>query len=172
MNKGWLIVISVVALSLLIVFSTLHFHFEIQNEKDSFSDDKIIEVKMIIDFNGANPMHKHSMKKVEFDKYGNVISEEKSNNTIWYFNLMCDAGMSVYDALQMCSEMQNFSIGSKYYKNFKSHFITSICGVENSDETGMYWQYYINDIYGDKGVDLKILKDSDEIYWVYEKSPW
>ncbi len=75
---------------------------------------------------------------------------------------------TVYKLLVECKESYNFSVGYTYWPGYDSVFINSINGTENG-EYGKWWQYYVNDIYGEIGCDKKEIFDGDVIEWRFEE---
>jgi hypothetical protein len=74
---------------------------------------------------------------------------------------------TVYSILIQASVENNFSLGSKYYKQYQSHYVHSIKSVE--EMSTKFWQYYINGQYGSVGADLQTVKDGDLIEWKYQE---
>lgn len=75
---------------------------------------------------------------------------------------------TVFKILKECAEFCNFSIEYEYYESLDAYFITSINGTENGD--GLYWQYYVNGVYGEIASDKKEIFDGDRIEWRFEES--
>jgi hypothetical protein len=65
----------------------------------------------------------------------------------------------------------NISVKKDYWPGYESFFITKIGNMTNGMDN-RYWQYYVNDIYADKGCSNYYLQDNDSIVWVFEASPW
>jgi hypothetical protein len=74
---------------------------------------------------------------------------------------------SVYKLLLECSHKHNFSVGYTYWPGYDSVFINSINGTENGDND-MWWQYYVNDVYGEIGCDKKEIFNGDLVEWRFE----
>ncbi len=74
---------------------------------------------------------------------------------------------TVYKLLLECSNRYNFSVSHTYWPGYDSVFINSINGTENG-ENSMWWQYYVNDIYGEIGCDKKEIFDGDLVEWRFE----
>jgi len=74
---------------------------------------------------------------------------------------------TVYKLLLECSNIYNFSVSHTYWLGYDSVFINSINETENG-ENGMWWQYYINDVYGEIGCDKKEIFDGDLVEWRFE----
>jgi len=74
---------------------------------------------------------------------------------------------TVYKLLLECKDRYNFSVRSTYWPGYDSILINSIKGTENG-ENGMWWQYYVNDVYGEIGCDKKEIFDGDVVEWRFE----
>lgn len=74
---------------------------------------------------------------------------------------------TVYKLLLECSNRYNFSVSQTYWPGYDSVFINSINGTENG-ENSMWWQYYVNDVYGEIGCDKKEIFDGDLVEWRFE----
>jgi hypothetical protein len=75
---------------------------------------------------------------------------------------------TVFKLLMECSVESNFSIGSTHWGAYDSVFINSINGTHNG-EHNKWWQYYVNDVYGDVGCDRKEIFDGDLVEWKFEE---
>lgn len=75
---------------------------------------------------------------------------------------------TVYKLLLECSERYDFPIGSTHWEVFDSEFVNSINGTKNG-EGGNWWQYYVNDVYGEIGCDRKEIFEGDMIEWRFEE---
>ncbi len=75
---------------------------------------------------------------------------------------------TVYKLLLECSERYDFPVGSTHWEAFDSEFVNSINGTENG-EGGNWWQYYVNDVYGEIGCDRKEIFEGDMIEWRFEE---
>jgi hypothetical protein len=75
---------------------------------------------------------------------------------------------TVYKLLMECSSSYDFSVSSIYWQGYESVFVNSINGTQNG-ENGMWWQYYVNDAYGEIGCDRKEIFDGDIVEWKFEE---
>jgi hypothetical protein len=75
---------------------------------------------------------------------------------------------TVYKLLIECSSSYDFSVASTYWQGYEAIFISSINGTQNG-EGGMWWQYYVNDAYGEVGCDRKEIFDGDVVEWRFEE---
>lgn len=75
---------------------------------------------------------------------------------------------SVFKLLVECSKVYDFPVGYTYWEGFDSVFVNSINGTRNGD-SGMWWQYYVNDVYGEVGCDRKEIFEGDMVEWRFEK---
>ncbi|MFE3845349.1 DUF6580 family putative transport protein, partial [Thermoplasmatota archaeon] len=92
------------------------------------------------------------------------------NWNISYENVSSD-NVTVGDLLFECGDFYNFTIESEYYEDFDSLYITSINDIENGAD-GLFWQYYVNNDYGNVGCSNYNLKNSDFVEWRYEIANW
>jgi hypothetical protein len=74
---------------------------------------------------------------------------------------------TVYKLLLECKDRYNLSVRATYWSGYDSVLINSINGTENG-ENGMWWQYYVNDVYGEIGCDRKEIFDGDVVEWRFE----
>lgn len=75
---------------------------------------------------------------------------------------------TVYKLLMECSSAYNFPVASTYWQGYESVFINSINGTQNGED-GKWWQYYVNDVYGEVGCDRKEIFEGDNIEWRFEE---
>lgn len=75
---------------------------------------------------------------------------------------------SVFKLLLECSKVYDFSVDYTYWEGFDSVFVNSINGTRNGDY-GMWWQYYVNGVYGEMGSDRKEIFEGDMIEWRFEE---
>ena len=75
---------------------------------------------------------------------------------------------TVYSLLMECAKNHNFSVGYTLWPGYDAVFINAINGSQNG-EGDMWWQYYVNDGYGEIGCDKKELFDGDVVEWRFEE---
>lgn len=75
---------------------------------------------------------------------------------------------TVFKILMECSKVYDFSVDYKHWEGYDSVFINSINGTRNGD-ANMWWQYYVNDDYGEIGCDKKEIFDGDVVEWRFEE---
>lgn len=75
---------------------------------------------------------------------------------------------TVYTLLMECAKVNNFSVGYAFWPGYDAVFINSINGTQNGNDE-MWWQYYVNDVYGEIGCDKKELFDGDVVEWRFEE---
>lgn len=90
-----------------------------------------------------------------------------SNDTIDIYDIKM-SNPTVYSVLIKASNDYGFSVGTKYYDQYQSHFIFSINSLAEG-ENNKFWQYYINGNYGIVGADLQTVKDNDFIEWKFQE---
>jgi hypothetical protein len=83
------------------------------------------------------------------------LDVETKNNTV--FKLLMEAG-----------EKNNFSVSYTQWKLYDSVFVNSINGTSNGEDD-MWWQYYVNDVYGEIGCDRKEIFNGDMVEWRFEE---
>lgn len=76
---------------------------------------------------------------------------ETVNNTA--FSLLVEAGHHL-----------RFAVSYTPYEIPKGMFVTEINGSRNG-EGGRYWQYWVNDIYGNVAADHQAIQDGDAVVW-------
>jgi len=96
-----------------------------------------------------------------------TLKIEYSNDIIDTYNIKMK-NPTVYSVLMKASNDYDFSVGTKYYDQYQSHYIFSINSVAEG-ENNKFWQYYINGKYGTVGADLQTLKDNDFIEWKFQE---
>ena len=74
---------------------------------------------------------------------------------------------TVYKLLIECSKEYDFQVDYTYWSNYDSVLINSINETENGKD-GMWWQYYVNDVYGEIGCDKKEIFNGDLVEWRFE----
>ncbi len=67
-----------------------------------------------------------------------------------------------------CSNEYNFSVRYTTWPGYNAIFINAINGHENGDG-GLWWQYYVNGVYGEIGCDKKEIFDDDLVEWRFEE---
>ena len=73
--------------------------------------------------------------------------------------------LTAYDAFDAVADLE-----SKEYPPY-GRMITSINGLEQSDDAGMYWQYYVDGELAPVGVDSFEIDRDMELEFRYEKPP-
>lgn len=72
---------------------------------------------------------------------------------------------TVLDALRAVAD-----VNATYWPAFGSFFVESINGVvNNADNNGKYWLYWVNGEHGVVGADKCILREGDRVEWKYVK---
>ena len=75
---------------------------------------------------------------------------------------------TVYKILIECSNEYDFQVRYTHWKGYDAVFINSINGTTNGDND-MWWQYYVNGVYGEIGCDKKEIFDGDLVEWRFEE---
>jgi len=75
---------------------------------------------------------------------------------------------TVYSLLLECATKDNFSVGYTLWPGYDAVFINSINGTVNGNDE-MWWQYYVNEEYGEIGCDKKEIFDGDVVEWRFEE---
>lgn len=78
------------------------------------------------------------------------------NGTVLTFNDL--EGENVLDITESVVEVETQWTGGLV-------FVTSIAGVENSPNDGLWWQYWVNDELGSVAANLYHLQDGDKVSW-------
>ncbi|UCE74657.1 MAG: DUF4430 domain-containing protein [Methanomassiliicoccales archaeon] len=98
----------------------------------------------------------------------NVNLKIIEGNWIIDYNNVDTLNNTVYKLLIECSKEHNFSVKYTYWQGYDSVFINAINGTQNGED-GKWWQYYVNDEYGDVGCDKKELTNGDYVEWRFEE---
>ncbi len=69
-----------------------------------------------------------------------------------------------YALLQEAAHRLGFSVQEMYYTVPSAVFVTAINGTTNGQD-GMFWQYWVNSLYGDVGADHYALSNGDVVTW-------
>lgn len=97
-----------------------------------------------------------SMKIVNTDKWTvEYLNVNSKNNTV--FRLLLE-----------CSGRKNLSVDYTQWQGYDAVFVNSINGTHNG-ENDMWWQYYVNDEYGDLASDKKEIFEGDMVEWRFEE---
>lgn len=84
-------------------------------------------------------------------------------------NIFAYDGDTVFSILKEFTQRNDVLLDHTYYKQFNSVFINSI----NNDVNGEYWwQYYVNNVWGDVGCDKYEVSNGDYVEWRFEVPPW
>ncbi|UCF08490.1 MAG: DUF4430 domain-containing protein [Thermoplasmata archaeon] len=75
---------------------------------------------------------------------------------------------TVYSLLLEGAASCNFSVGYTFWPGYDAVFINAINGTQNG-EGGLWWQYYVNDDYGEVGCDKKEIFEGDVVEWRFEE---
>ncbi len=73
---------------------------------------------------------------------------------------------TVYSLLEECAETNGFEIEGTVWAPYDAIFVDSINGLENGQ--GRFWQYYVNEKYGEISSDRRGLSDGDHVEWRWE----
>lgn len=73
--------------------------------------------------------------------------------------------MSVFDLLKAVAEKNNLQFSYKDYGGDMGMFIESVDNRKNSAKGDFWWQYWVNNEYGEIGSGKKILKPGDAVEW-------
>ncbi len=73
---------------------------------------------------------------------------------------------TVYRLLEECAETNGFEIEGTIWEPYDAIFVDSINDLENGQ--GRFWQYYVNENYGDISSDRRGLSDGDQVEWRWE----
>lgn len=74
-------------------------------------------------------------------------------------------GISVFDLLKSTAEKNKLEFSYKDYGGDLGVFIESINNRKNSSKGDFWWQYWVNNEYGEIGSGKKILKAGDMVEW-------
>lgn len=94
-----------------------------------------------------------------------IVKEEQW--TIEYFEIETNNN-TVFKLLLEIKEAYNLSLNYVHWQGYDAIFVSSINGTHNG-ENNMWWQYYVNDIYGEIASDKKEIYDGDVVEWRFEE---
>jgi hypothetical protein len=75
---------------------------------------------------------------------------------------------TVFKLLLEIKERYNLSVSYIHWQGYDAIFVNSINGTQNG-ENSMWWQYYVNGIYGEIASDKKEIFDGDFVEWRFEE---
>lgn len=75
---------------------------------------------------------------------------------------------TVYSLLLEGAEYYNFSVGYTLWPGYDAVFINAINGSQNG-EGDLWWQYYVNDVYGEIGCDKKEIFEGNIVEWRFQE---
>ena len=75
---------------------------------------------------------------------------------------------TVFKLLIEFKEKLDFSVTYTYWKGYDAMFVDSINGTQNG-ENNMWWQFYVNGVYGEIASDKKEIFDDDIVEWRFEE---
>jgi hypothetical protein len=95
------------------------------------------------------------------------------NTPYWNISYVVDntSNITAGSLLSETAYYYNISVEKEYWSGYDSYFITTIGNLSNG-MNDHYWQYFVNDIYADKGCSTHYLDDNDSILWSFERSAW
>ena len=83
-------------------------------------------------------------------------------SVISFLDISIEGKMSLFDVIQSTAEENNIPLGFKDFGGELGVFIESIDGVP-SESSDKWWQYFVNNKYGEIGVSSYIVKQGDVI---------
>ncbi|UCG70421.1 MAG: DUF4430 domain-containing protein [Thermoplasmata archaeon] len=96
-----------------------------------------------------------------------LIITKEGGWTIEYLDLET-FNNTVFKLLEECSKRYDFPVAYTFWHGYDSIFINSINGTSNGED-GRWWQYYVNNDYGDVGCDRKEIFEGDFVEWRFEE---
>jgi hypothetical protein len=109
----------------------------------------------------------NEVKKIETPLNVSLIITKEDGWRIEYLDVNTKNN-TVFSLLKECSEKLNFPVKHIFWHGYDSVFIKSINGTDNGED-GMWWQYYVNDVYGEIGCDRKEIFEGDIVEWRFEE---
>ncbi len=103
---------------------------------------------------------------IEQNEISNVRIEVVGDD--WTIECTMDSTVNntVYSLLRECGELRDFEVKGTVWKPYDAVFVDSINGLGNGD--GKYWQYYVDEEYGEVSSDRKELSNGDSVVWRWE----
>ncbi len=95
------------------------------------------------------------------------------NGTVKYYKLLVVYGENdtVFDLLMATG----LEIDYTEYPEFNDVFINCIagvCGMQTSENSGMYWLFYVNAEMSQRGAKQTTVTEGDVVEWVYKEVSW
>jgi hypothetical protein len=75
---------------------------------------------------------------------------------------------TVFTLLLECSKDRDFELSYDLWPGYNAVFISAINGTDNG-EGSMWWQYYVNGVYGEVACDKKEIFQEDHVEWRFEE---
>jgi uncharacterized protein DUF4430 len=88
---------------------------------------------------------------------------ETASWTISYVNVTT-TNNTVFSLLREASDRQGFPVRWVTYTIPDGVFVLEINGTANGDG-GLYWQYWVDGVYGDRAADKKEVFNGDQVIW-------
>jgi hypothetical protein len=97
------------------------------------------------------------------------VHQPETGALISYPEVIVGEHSTVREALQSAAkDFPEFSFTDTLYPG-AGHLLTSIHGIRNSTGTGGYWQFCIDNVASDRGIDEKTLAPGQTLDWHYSE---
>ena len=97
----------------------------------------------------------------------NLMIVKEDEWTIEYLEIETNNN-TVFKLLLEIKERDNLTVSYVHWQGYDAIFVNSINGTQNG-ENSMWWQYYVNGIYGEIASDKKEIFDGDFVEWRFEE---
>jgi hypothetical protein len=106
----------------------------------------------------GEPVHRSEIRNVQIKLVGHGWTIDCAMNST--------TNNTVYRLLKECAQVKGFDVEGTIWEPYEAVFVDSINGLDNND--GRFWQYYVNDKYGEISSDRRGLSNGDQVEWRWE----
>jgi hypothetical protein len=94
-------------------------------------------------------------------------SVANGGHSIWVF-VNLTSKPTCYAQLQVAEGIANFGDTNASYSEIGGILIQGLAGLENQNNGGPGWQYYLNGVYAHRSCSLNYLSNGDDVVWMYK----
>jgi hypothetical protein len=138
------------------------------SQSKCFKGDTVTTM-ITIDFVGAasptNPGNLTTWTKID----GSWLKTSVANNghSVWIFENVTSKP-TCYAQLLVAEEIAGFSDSNASYSSLGGIIIQGMAGLDNQNNGGPGWQYYLNGMYANRSCSLNYLSNGDTVLWMYK----
>jgi hypothetical protein len=94
-------------------------------------------------------------------------SVPNDGHSVWVFRNLTSKP-SCFAQLQAAESIGGFGDTNSTYSAIGGVLIVSLAGLENQNNGGPGWQYYVNGIYAQRSCSLYYMSNGDQVVWMYK----